>query len=69
MMDLVANEASPNSVLIIEDDFSQLKTLADIIESEGYRPICCQTDEEAFDAIEKQEHQEWPNKGCTHIRE
>ncbi len=55
MMGTVTNETSPNSVLIIEDDFSQLKTLADIIESEGYTPVCCQTDMEAFEAIKSQE--------------
>ncbi|MCU0821889.1 MAG: ATP-binding protein, partial [Spirochaetes bacterium] len=42
------NNSSSNMVLIIEDDTAQLKTLADIIQSEGFNPLCCHTDREAF---------------------
>ena len=51
----ITNDITTNSVLIIEDDTAQLKTLADIIESEGYHPICCQSDNEAFKALQDNE--------------
>jgi signal transduction histidine kinase len=54
-METISNNNGSNSVLIIEDDFSQLKTLADILESEGFNPVCCKSDKEAFDALGKQE--------------
>ncbi|MCU0821320.1 MAG: ATP-binding protein [Spirochaetes bacterium] len=54
-MKQLSNNTGSNTVLIIEDDLSQLKTLADILETEGFHPVCCKSDKEAYDAIEKQE--------------
>ena len=42
-------------VLIIDDDEAQLKSLADILETEDLCPICCQTGEMALDACREQE--------------
>jgi len=54
-MEQVSNNTGSNAVLIIEDDSSQLKTLADILETEGFLPICCKSEKEAYEALEKQE--------------
>ena len=48
-----SNGTASNLVLLIEDDPSQLRTLADIIENEGFQPVCCQTEGEAFDALKE----------------
>ncbi len=42
-------------VLVIEDDAAQLKTIADILESEDLQPICCSTGKEALNAVKQQE--------------
>ncbi len=54
-MEPAANNNSVNSVLIIEDDAAQLKTLADILETEGFLPVCCKSEKEAYETLEKQE--------------
>ncbi len=51
----ISNNAVSNPVLIIEDDISQLETLGDIIESEGFQPICCKSDIEAIDTLKQRE--------------
>ena len=54
-MEQTDNNTGSNSVLIIEDDAAQLKILADILESEGFTPVCCKSEKEAFEILEKQE--------------
>lgn len=54
-METTASKTSSNAVLVIEDDTSHLQTLADILETEGYTPICCKSESEAFKALEKEE--------------
>lgn len=41
-------------ILVIEDDPAQLKMLANILRSEGLRPVCCQTGQEALQALENE---------------
>ncbi len=52
-MKTLNNNSSSNSVLIIEDDTAQMHTLADIIQSEGFHPVCCHSDKEAFRILKK----------------
>lgn len=42
-------------ILVIDDNTSHLRTLADIVESEGLQPLCCQTGREALAACEQHE--------------
>ena len=44
-----------NTVLIIDDDESQLKTLSDVLEIEGLKSIPCKTEDEALLALRKQD--------------
>lgn len=46
--------SASSRILIIEDDPAQLQTLSDIIISEGFQPVCCQSDEEALDALKEE---------------
>ena len=43
-------EHASSSILVIEDNASQLKTLTDILKTEGLRPIECPTGKEALEA-------------------
>ena len=45
---------SKSTILIIDDDSSQLKTLADLFELEELQPICCQSGQEALKICQKQ---------------
>ncbi len=42
-------------ILIIDDDRGHLDTLADILDSEGFTPLCCQTGDAALEACAQQE--------------
>ena len=52
-MKTLNNDSSSNSVLIIEDDPAQLQTLADLIQAEGFHPVCCHSDKVAFKIFKK----------------
>ena len=41
-------------ILVIDDNPGHLRTLADILESEGLQPLCCQTGYEGLAACEQQ---------------
>ena len=45
--------AAPIPILIIDDEPSQLKTLADIFEEEGLLPICCENEESAVQTLKE----------------
>lgn len=47
-----ANEKG-HPVLVIDDEPSQLKTIADILETEELQPICCRTGKEALQACKQ----------------
>ncbi len=55
MQDLALSPESP-PILVIEDDSGHLRTLTDILDSEGLQPISCQTGQEALIACEKAVH-------------
>ncbi|MEM7032617.1 MAG: response regulator [Chloroflexota bacterium] len=42
------------TILIIDDDLNQLKTLADLLKLEQLRPICCQTGQQALNVCRTQ---------------
>ncbi len=46
------NPANP-LILVVDDNPSHLRTLAEILESEGLQPLCCQTGREALAACEQ----------------
>ncbi len=50
----VKTTSNANPILIIDDDIAQLKTLADILETEELQPICCQTGQEALQISRQQ---------------
>ena len=52
-MKTLNNDSSSNAVLIIEDDTAQLQTLADVIQSQGFHAVCCNSDKEAFKILKK----------------
>ena len=47
MADLTASPESP-AILVIDDEPGHLRTLADILASEGLQPICCETGQAAL---------------------
>jgi PAS domain S-box-containing protein len=51
------DKGSTNSILIIDDDQSQLITLSDILEDEGFNPVCCKTGKEALNVVSSKEIQ------------
>ncbi len=46
---------SKSPILLIDDDPSQLKSLANLFELDGLEPVCCSTAEEALEACQSQQ--------------
>ena len=46
------DQLASSTVLVIEDNPAQLKTISDILENEGFQPICCPTGMEGIAACE-----------------
>ena len=44
-----------DAVLVIEDDGAQLKTIADILETEALQPVCCRTGRQALELCKERE--------------
>ncbi|MBN2115858.1 MAG: response regulator, partial [Anaerolineales bacterium] len=49
----IQQEQVSSSLLVIEDNAAQLKTLLDILETDGLQPIGCQTGREALVACQE----------------
>lgn len=47
-------QAGPQPVLVVEDNPSQIKTLCDILEDEGFRPIACGCGADALGVAERE---------------
>jgi DNA-binding response OmpR family regulator len=51
MTELAPQTMARSAVLIVEDEAPICELIADILEAEGFEPVCVNRDEEAFDAL------------------
>ncbi len=54
MTNEIYGQALKASILLIDDDLSQLESLANLFELDGLEPLCCQTAEQALEVCKEQ---------------